>query len=178
MSRVGKTPVDIPEKVEIKIDGNLVTVKGPRGELKQEIPSAIEAKVKDNEVIFTPVKKKKNISALWGLARSLVNNMVEGVTEGFEKTLEIRGREYKVSMKGKSLNLDLGYSHPIVVEPKEDIEFEIRENNYIVVKGIDKQMVGEQAAEIRELRPPEVYKGKGIRYKGEYVIKKEGKKGL
>lgn len=177
MSRIGKKPVLIPDKVTVTIEGNIVSVKGPKGELEYKIPRGIEVKLEDNQMVFTPVLNLKNINAYWGLARSLVNNMVIGVTEGFKKVLEVRGREYKIRLQGKNLVLDLGYSHNIEVAPKEGIEFVVDENR-IIVKGHDKVVVGQQAAEIRELRPPEVYKGKGIRYEGEYVIQKEGKKGL
>lgn len=177
MSRIGKKPVPIPEKVEVKIDGNTVYVKGPKGELNHEIPESIDVKIEDGEVVFTPVSDDKDVSSFWGLSRSLVNNMIIGVTEGFSKVLEIRGREYKVQKQGNDLNLDLGYSHPIRITPREGIQFEVQENK-ITIRGIDKAMVGQQAAEIRDLRPPEVYKGKGVRYEGEYVIQKEGKKGL
>jgi len=177
MSRIGKKPVLIPDKVIVTIEGNIVSVKGPKGELEQKIPRGIEVKLEDNQMVFTPVLNLKNINAYWGLARALVNNMVIGVMEGFKKVLEVRGREYKIRLQGKNLVLDLGYSHNIEVAPKEGIEFVVDENR-IIVKGHDKAVVGQQAAEIRELRPPEVYKGKGIRYEGEYVIQKEGKKGL
>lgn len=178
MSRVGKTPVEIPDGVKIEVSGNnLVKVRGPKGELEKKLPEMINVKIEDSTVIFEPDSDSKEVSAMWGLARSLVNGMVEGVTDGFKKTLEVRGREYKVSLKGKNLELDLGYSHNITVEPKGEVSFEVNDNK-IIVSGIDKEIVGEQAAEIRDLRPPEVYKGKGIRYEGEYVIQKEGKRGL
>ncbi|MCK4322493.1 50S ribosomal protein L6 [candidate division WOR-3 bacterium] len=177
MSRIGKKPVLIPDKVTVTIEGNIVSVKGPKGELEQKIPRGIEVKLEDNQMVFTPVLNLKNINAYWGLARALINNMVIGVTEGFKKVLEVRGREYKIRLQGENLVLDLGYSHNIEVAPKEGIEFVVDENR-IIVKGYDKVVVGQQAAEIRKLRPPEVYKGKGIRYEGEYVIQKEGKKGL
>jgi large subunit ribosomal protein L6 len=177
MSRVGKKPVLIPDNVTVNIEKDIIKVKGPKGELQQKIPKGIKVKLEGNEIIFIPVLNLKNINAYWGLVRSLVNNMVKGVTEGFEKVLEVRGREYKVRMNGKNLVLDLGYIHNIEVEPKEGIEFEVNENR-IIVKGHNKVVVGQQAAEIRKLRPPEVYKGKGIRYEGEHVMQKEGKKGL
>jgi len=177
MSRVGKKPVAIPDKVNITIEGDIVRVKGPNGELVQRIPKSIELRLKGNQIVFTPSSNSKDVRACWGLARSLVNNMVIGVTEGFKKVLEVRGREYKVRLQGKNLVFDLGYSHNIEVVPKDGIGFEVN-GNKIIIKGIDKAVVGQQAAEIRELRPPEVYKGKGIRYEGEYVIQKEGKKGL
>ena len=177
MSRIGKKPVPIPDKVNISIEDDIIRVKGQKGDLEQKIPKGIKIKLEGDQIVFTPVSNAKNINAFWGLARSLVNNMVIGVTEGFKRVLEVRGREYKVRLQGKNLDLDLGYSHNIIVIPKEGIEFEVDENK-IIVKGIDKALVGQQAAEIRELRPPEVYKGKGIRYEGEYVIQKEGKRGL
>lgn len=177
MSRVGKKPVLIPDNVTVNIEGDIIKVKGSKGELEQKIPKGIKVKLEGNEIIFIPVLNLKNINAYWGLVRSLVNNMVIGVNEGFKKVLEVRGREYKVRLNGKNLVLDLGYIHNIEVKPKEGIEFEVDENR-IIVKGYNKVVVGQQAAEIRKLRPPEVYKGKGIRYEGEYVIQKEGKKGL
>ncbi|MEA1913155.1 MAG: 50S ribosomal protein L6 [candidate division WOR-3 bacterium] len=177
MSRVGKKPIPIPDNVELKIETNTIMVEGPRGKLEERIPKEIKVKLEGGKVWFTPVGNSKKVKALWGLTRSLANNMVIGVTVGFKKVLEVRGREYKVRLKGKNLDLDLGYSHPIQVSPKEGIEFGV-DGSKIIVKGIDKALVGEQTAEVRDLRPPEVYKGKGIRYEGEYVIQKKGKKGL
>lgn len=178
MSRIGKIPVLIPDKVTVAVEGKIVKVKGPKGELEQKVPSSIGVKVEDNRVVFLILSDSKDSKAYWGLARSLVNNMVIGVTEGFKKVLEVRGREYKVNLQGKNLDFDLGYAHRIQISPKKGIEFELGSENKIIVKGIDKAIVGEQSAEIRDLRPPDVYKGKGIRYEGEYVAHKEGKKGL
>jgi len=178
MSRIGKKPIPIPDKVNITLKENIIQVKGPKGELEERIPRGIAVKIEDEEVIFSPVTNQKNIGSFWGLARALVNSMVIGVTEGYEKVLEVRGREFKVRMQGKNLDLDLGYAHNILVFPKEGIEFEVTDDNKIFVKGTNKAVVGQQAAEIRGLRPPGVYKGKGIRYEGEYVVQKEGKKGL
>lgn len=177
MSRVGKQPISIPQGVDIKIEDRNVKIKGKRGELEAIIPKGIGINVDDGKIILVVKGGLKENNAFWGLSRSLLNNMIIGVTDGFTKTLEIRGREYRVNLKGKDLELDLGYSHTIKVKPKEGIEFKVDENK-IIISGIDKALVGEQAAEIRELRPAEVYKGKGIRYEGEYVIHKEGKRGL
>jgi large subunit ribosomal protein L6 len=177
MSRVGKKPIVIPLGVDVKIEGGKVKVKGKRGELEEVIPKGVSINIDDGKIIVSPVGELEEISPFWGLARSLINNMIVGVVEGYTKTLEVRGREYKVSLKGKDLDLDLGFSHSIKVTPKKGIEFKVEEN-IITVSGINKSLVGEQAAEIRALRPSEVYKGKGIRYEGEYVIHKEGKRGL
>jgi large subunit ribosomal protein L6 len=177
MSRVGKQPISIPQGVDIKVEDKKVRIKGKRGELETIIPKGIGINVDDGKIIVSVKGGLKENNAFWGLSRSLLNNMIIGVTDGFSKTLEIRGREYRINLKGKDLELDLGYSHTIKVTPKEGIEFKVEENK-ITVSGIDKALVGEQAAEIRELRPAEVYKGKGIRYEGEYVIHKEGKRGL
>lgn len=177
MSRVGKQPVTVPEGVDIKIEGRNVRVKGKKGVLETSIPPGVVVNMADGKVTVSPDGNIKEVRAFWGLTRSLINNMIIGVTEGFTKTLEIRGREYRVNLKGRDLDLDLGYSHQVKVTPKEGIEFKI-DGEKIIVMGIDKALVGEQAAEIRALRPAEVYKGKGIRYEGEYVIHKEGKRGI
>jgi large subunit ribosomal protein L6 len=177
MSRVGKQPVTVPEGVDIKIEDKNVRVKGKKGVLETSIPPGVIVNVADGKVTVSPDGNIKEVRAFWGLTRSLINNMILGVTEGFTKTLEIRGREYRVNLKGRDLDLDLGYSHQVKVKPKEGIEFKI-DGEKIIVMGIDKALVGEQAAEIRALRPAEVYKGKGIRYEGEYVIHKEGKRGI
>jgi large subunit ribosomal protein L6 len=177
MSRVGKQPISVPKGVDVKIQNGKVTVKGQKGVLEENIPQGISVSLADGEIIVSPDGNMKEVRAFWGLTRSLINNMIIGVTEGFTKTLEIRGREYRVNLKGRDLDMDLGYSHPVKVTPKEGIEFKL-EDSKIKVSGIDKALVGEQAAEIRALRPAEVYKGKGIRYEGEYVIHKEGKRGI
>jgi len=177
MSRVGKQPIPVPEGVDAKIEDRKVKIKGKKGELELIIPRGISVSMGDGKITVSPVGDPKEVGAFWGLTRSLLNNMIIGVTDGFTKTLEIRGREYRVNLKGKDLDLDLGYSHPIKVTPKKGIEFKLEESK-ITVSGIDKALVGEQAAEIRALRPAEVYKGKGIRYEGEYVIHKEGKRGI
>lgn len=175
MSRIGKQPVDIPAGVTVKVENNIVAVKGPKGELKQDINSAIKAEVKDNQVIFTRSNDKKENRSMHGLYRALVNSMVIGVTQGFQKELTIIGVGYRAQAKGKNLELNMGYSHPVVMEAPEGITFETPSNTQIFVKGIDKQLVGQVAANIRAVRKPEPYLGKGIRYAGEYVRRKEGK---
>jgi len=177
MSRVGKQPVSVPAGVDVKIEDGNVKIKGKKGSLETVIPPGINVSVQDGKVTVSPYGNMKEVRAFWGLTRSLINNMIIGVTEGFTKTLEIRGREYRVNLKGRDLDFDLGYSHSIKVTPKEGIEFKL-EGDKITVSGVDKALVGEQAAEIRALRPAEVYKGKGIRYEGEYIIHKEGKRGI
>jgi len=177
MSRVGKQPVSVPAGVDVKIEDGNVKIKGKKGSLETVIPPGINVSIQDGKVTVSPYGNMKEVRAFWGLTRSLINNMIIGVTEGFTKTLEIRGREYRVNLKGRDLDFDLGYSHSIKVTPKEGIEFKL-EGDKITVSGVDKALVGEQAAEIRALRPAEVYKGKGIRYEGEYIIHKEGKRGI
>jgi large subunit ribosomal protein L6 len=176
MSRIGKLPVPVPAGVEVKIDGNTVTVKGPKGELTQSFNSNMKiSQGEDGSIVVERPDDERENRALHGLTRSLINNMVVGVTEGYQKTLELVGVGYRASVKGKNLEMTLGYSHPVVVEPKEGIEFECPEQTIINVKGIDKQLVGQTAAEIRSMRAPEPYKGKGVRYQGEHIRRKEGK---
>ncbi|MGI6031809.1 MAG: 50S ribosomal protein L6 [Coriobacteriales bacterium] len=176
MSRIGKLPVPVPAGVEVKIDGTTVTVKGPKGELTQSFNSNMKiSQGEDGSIVVERPDDERENRALHGLTRSLINNMVVGVTEGYQKTLELVGVGYRASVKGKNLEMTLGYSHPVVVEPKEGIEFECPEQTIINVKGIDKQLVGQTAAEIRSMRAPEPYKGKGVRYQGEHIRRKEGK---
>ena len=177
MSRIGKQPIIIPENVEVKINDGQIIVKGPKGELTQSMPSQIEVVLKENELLVTLRKKTKDTSALWGLFRTLIFNMVQGVTEGFEKKLEIQGVGYRVALQGNKLVLSLGFSHPIELEAPEEIEFKA-DKNIITVSGLDKQLVGQITAKIRDLRKPEPYKGKGIRYLGEAVRRKAGKKAV
>jgi len=177
MSRIGKQPIQIPEGVEVKISGQSILVKGPKGELNQLIVPEIKAELKERELFFTPVKKTKNTPALWELTRALAANMVKGVTQGFEKKLEIEGVGYRASLEGNELVLSLGFSHPVKIETPLGIEFKV-EKNIITVTGFDKQLVGEVAAKIRAKRKPEPYKGKGIRYSGEVVRRKAGKKAV
>ena len=177
MSRIGKKPIDIPQGVEVKIDGQLVTAKGPLGEESINVRPEIKVEIKDNQIVLTKAVDSKEADALYGLSRTLVANAVHGVKEGFEKKLEIQGVGYRANMEGKNLNLALGYSHPVIVEPPAGITISVEANTKITVKGSNKQTVGDVAAFIRSKRPPEVYKGKGVRYEGEYVRRKAGKAG-
>lgn len=177
MSRIGKKPIEIPSGVEIKIDGQTVTAKGPKGEEKVEVRPEIAVKVEDNHIVLSKVGESRETDALYGLFRTLVANAVHGVKEGFEKRLEIQGVGYRANMEGKNLNLALGYSHPVIVVPPAGITLSVEANTKITVQGSNKQTVGDVAAEIRGKRPPEVYKGKGIRYEGEYIRRKAGKAG-
>lgn len=177
MSRIGKQPVNIPDGVEVKIDGNTVTIKGPKGRLSFEFDSHLDVKVKDEELVVAPKRKVGDWKALWGLTRSLVSNMVEGVTNGFEKKLEIRGIGYRARLEGKDMVLELGFSHLVNYPIPLGIELFV-EKNIITISGIDKQKVGQVAAEIRAKKKPEPYKGKGIRYVGEAVRRKAGKKAI
>jgi large subunit ribosomal protein L6 len=176
MSRIGKQPIEIPSGVEVAVgDGNVVTVKGPRGELSQTMHANMRIVVADGEVRVERPDDQGFNRGLHGLTRSLVANMVEGVTKGYEKRLEIVGVGYRAAMKGKDIEVQAGYSHPVLVNVPDGIEFEVPAPTQIVVRGNDKQAVGEIAAKIRKIRKPEPYKGKGIRYEGEYVRKKAGK---
>ncbi len=177
MSRIGRKPVVIPAGVEVSIDGQNVTVKGPKGTLHSTIHHLITAKVEGNEVIVTRPDDENLSRSVHGLTRTIIHNMVVGVSEGFKKELEVQGIGYRVQKQGKDMIMTLGYSHPVVVSDTEDIKIEVPDPNHIVITGIDKQKVGQFAAEVREKRPPEPYKGKGVRYVGEHVIHKEGKAG-
>lgn len=177
MSRIGKKPVEIPQGVEVKIDGQVVTAKGPLGEETVTVRPEIAVKLEGNQIVLSKVGDTRETDALYGLFRTLVANAVKGVKEGFEKKLEIQGVGYRASMEGKNLNLALGYSHPVIVEPPAGITISVEANTKITVKGSNKQSVGDIAAFIRSKRPPEVYKGKGIRYEGEHIRRKAGKAG-
>ena len=178
MSRIGKRPVTVPAGVEVSIaDNNLITVKGPKGTLTQQVSPAIKIEQKDGRLVFTNESKAKGADAQYGLVRSLVHNMVVGVSEGFSKKLEIQGVGYKAEKKGKDLVMQLGYSHPVIMPDPEGITTEVPSATEIIVKGADKAQVGNYAAIIRAWRAPEPYKGKGIRYSGENVRRKEGKTG-
>ena len=177
MSRIGKKPIEIPQGVEITIDGQKVTAKGPLGTETVVVRPEITVKVEENQIIVSRATVSKEADALFGLSRTLIANAVHGVKEGFEKKLEIQGVGYRANMEGKNLNLALGYSHPVVVEPPEGITITVEANTKISVKGSNKQTVGDVAAFIRSKRPPEVYKGKGVRYEGEYIRRKAGKAG-
>ena len=176
MSRIGRKPIDVPSGVDIAVKPESVTVKGPKGELSERIHRDMTVSVDDGIVTVTRPTDRGEHRALHGLTRSLVANMVEGVTTGYVKTLEIQGVGYRAVMKGKDLELALGYSHPVSIAAPDGIEFEVPQPTRVVVKGISKQAVGETAAIIRKQRPPEPYKGKGIRYEGEFVARKVGKR--
>jgi len=176
MSRIGRAPITLAAGVEIDIGPGRVGVKGPRGTLEQAVPHEMTVTVDDGVVTVTRPTDRGPHRSLHGLTRTLVANMVEGVTNGYEKRLEIQGVGYRAALRGSSIELLLGFSHPVVVEPPEGIEFEIPAPTQIIVRGIDKQSVGQVAADIRRLRPPEPYKGKGIRYTGEVVRRKVGKR--
>ena len=176
MSRIGRLPIQIPDGVDVQIDPGLVRVKGPKGQLEQAVSRDLSFEREDGQLLVKRPTDRGEHRALHGLTRSLVFNMVEGVTNGFEKRLEIQGVGYRATLKGKSLELALGFSHPVKVEAPEGIEFEVPAPTQIIVRGIDKQAVGEIAARIRKFRPPEPYKGKGVRYAGEYVARKVGKR--
>ena len=178
MSRIGRLPVAIPAGVEVTVaDGNVVTVKGPKGTLERALPTELEIKVEDGHVVVTRPNDLKRIKALHGLTRSLIHNMVVGVSEGYKKELEVNGVGYKAAKQGKKLVLSLGYSHPVEMEDPEGLESVLDGQNKITIKGIDKQKVGQYAAEIREKRKPEPYKGKGIKYADEVIRRKVGKTG-
>jgi large subunit ribosomal protein L6 len=176
MSRIGKQPIALPDGVEIAIEPELVKVKGPKGELQERVNRDIGVKQENGEVVVTRPSDRGDHRALHGLTRSLIANMVEGVTNGFEKRLEIQGVGYRAQLQGQKLVLALGYSHPVEMDAPEGVDFEVPQPTRIVVRGISKQVVGEVAANIRKQRPPEPYKGKGIRYEGEYVARKVGKR--
>jgi large subunit ribosomal protein L6 len=176
MSRIGRKPIPVPAGVDITIEPGLVTVKGPKGQLSERIHRDMTVTQDGGEVLVTRPTDRGPHRALHGLSRSLIANMVEGVTDGFTRALEIQGVGYRAALKGNNLELALGYSHPVFVDAPEGIEFEVPQPTRIIVKGTNKQVVGETAAKIRKQRPPEPYKGKGIRYEGEYVIRKVGKR--
>jgi large subunit ribosomal protein L6 len=177
MSRVGKKPVEIPSGVTVTVDGNNVTVKGPKGELSRSFNPDIEIKVEENVINVSRPSDAKEHRALHGTTRALLSNMVEGVSKGFERTLELIGVGYRAQKQGTKLVLNVGYSHPVEIEPETGIEIEVPSNTRVIVKGTNKERVGALAANIRDVRPPEPYKGKGIRYEGEFVRRKEGKTG-
>ena len=177
MSRIGSSPLAIPDGVEVALGGASVTVKGPLGELEQRTPDRISIdRGDDGALVFTRPSERGSDRALHGLTRTLVANMVEGVTKGFEKTLEIHGVGYRAALSGSAVELAVGFSHPVTFDPPDGVTFEVPEQTTVIIKGIDKQQVGQIAAELRAVRPPEPYKGKGIRYRGEYVRRKVGKR--
>lgn len=176
MSRIGKQPVAVPEKVEVKIDANAISVKGPKGQLDFNFNPGVNVEMKDKEIIVTPKTQSKFDRSLWGMTRTLINNMMTGVTEGFTKKLEFNGVGYKAAVKGDTITLNLGYSHPIDYKLPQGIEAKVVKNE-IAISGIDKELVGFAAAKIRSFRQPEPYKGKGIKYSDEVIIRKAGKTG-
>lgn len=178
MSRIGIKPITVPGSVNVDIAaGNAVKVKGPKGELSQKLTNKLTITQEDGVISVKRANDDRELKALHGLTRSLLNNMVVGVTDGFTKVLEIQGVGYRAQMQGKNLVLNVGFSHPVQIVPEEGIAFSVEGNNRVTVSGINKQVVGEEAARIRNVRPPEPYKGKGIRYAGEYVRRKAGKAG-
>ena len=176
MSRIGKQPIELPSGVNVAISPGRVQVNGPLGELSQNVPARMQIEQADGNLVVKRPTERGDDRALHGLTRSLVANMVEGVTKGFEKRLELQGVGYRASLRGTDLELNVGFSHPVVIKPPQGISFEVPDPTSVLVKGIDKQQVGELAAQVRKVRPPEPYKGKGIRYEGEYVRRKVGKR--
>ncbi len=176
MSRVGKKPVEVPEGVTVSMEGSLMKVKGPKGELSLNIVNDVLVQLNKDSVVVRPAGKSKHMRQQWGLHRTLVFNLIEGVTKGFEKTLKLNGVGYRAQAQGKTINLQLGYSHDISFPVPEGIDVKTPDQTTIIISGINKQMVGETAAKIREFRKPEPYKGKGIKYEDEYIFRKEGKK--
>tara|TARA_B100000214_G_C23945060_1_gene617607 strand:- start:499 stop:1038 length:540 start_codon:yes stop_codon:yes gene_type:complete len=177
MSRIGKKPITIPEKVSVKVEKLSITVKGPKGELSRTLPGGVSIDHEENLISITPIDEKRKSRERHGLCRSLVSNMVQGVTEGYVKKLEIVGVGSRAQVKGKKLIVSAGYSHPVEVDPPEGITFSVESNTNVTVSGVDKELVGNEAAKIRAIRPPEPYKGKGIKYEGERIIRKAGKSG-
>jgi len=177
MSRIGKKPILIPDGVEVKVDGSKVVVKGSKGELQRDFYPGVKIELKEKEINISIEGENKRLKSLWGLSRTLIFNMIEGVSKGHEKKLEIQGVGYKANMEGENLVLIVGFSHPVKIDKQEGISFTV-EKNIITISGIDKELVGQIAAKIRKVRKPEPYKGKGIRYLGEIVRKKVGKKAV
>jgi len=177
MSRIGRAPVEVPNNVEVDVSGQTIRVKGPKGELTVPVGRGVEVKQEDSSLVLERASDSPDHKAMHGLTRSLLQNAVTGVTDGFAKTLLIQGVGYRGALQGRDLNLQVGYSHPVTMSPREGIDFEMPNATTIVVRGIDKQRVGQMAAEIRKVRPPEPYKGKGIRYSDEQIRRKVGKAG-
>ncbi len=177
MSRIGKRPVPIPDKVTVTLKGNHVTVKGPKGQLERELPEGVTVSQADNTVIVERVNESRKSRERHGLCRTLIANMVEGVSNGYSKDLEIIGVGYRAAVKGKDLVLNVGYSNPVTIVPPDGIQFAVEKNTKVTVTGINKELVGNTAATVRATRPPEPYKGKGVRYSGEFIRRKAGKAG-
>jgi large subunit ribosomal protein L6 len=178
MSRIGNAPIEIPDKVDVAVDGRTITVKGPKGELSRTLHDAVEVTVDDGQVVVARASDERDVKALHGLMRALINNMVVGVTEGFSKELSIVGVGYRAAKKGSELELQVGFSHPVLMDDVDGVTVEVPEPTKIIVSGIDKESVGQVAANIRDVKPPEPYKGKGIRYVDEHVVRKAGKAGV
>jgi large subunit ribosomal protein L6 len=176
MSRIGRQPIELPSGVNVSLSPGRVMVNGPLGELSQQVPARMKIEQSDGSIVVSRPTERGEDRALHGLTRSLIANMVEGVTKGFEKRLELQGVGYRAALQGADLRLDVGYSHPVVMKAPQGITFEVPVPTQVIVKGVDKQQVGQTAAEVRRVRPPEPYKGKGIRYDGEYVRRKVGKR--
>lgn len=177
MSRIGKMPIGVPDGVDVKIEGNVVTVKGPKGQLQREFPKEMQIDLQEKVLTVSRPNDEKRFRSLHGLSRTLLNNMVEGVTKGYQKSLELVGVGYRAAKQGNKLVLTVGYSHPVEIEPQQGLEIEVPAPTKILVKGIDKEQVGQLAATIRSVREPEPYKGKGIKYEGERIRRKVGKTG-
>ena len=177
MSRIGKNPIPIPDKVSVEIKGLAVKVKGPKGELSRVLPEGVEVSQADNNVTVSPSNSSRRSRERHGLCRTLVANMVEGVSKGYSKSLEIIGVGYRAQVKGKKLVVSAGYSHPVEMDPPEGVTFAVENNTKVTVSGTDKELVGNEAAKVRAIRPPEPYKGKGIKYAGERILRKAGKTG-
>ena len=177
MSRIGKNPVPLPDKVTVSLDGLTVKVKGPKGELERTLPEGVSVSQEENTLVVSPSTTKRFSRERHGLCRTLVANMVEGVSNGYSKSLEIVGVGSRAQVKGKTLVVSAGYSHPVEMEPPEGITFKVENNTRVIVSGIDKELVGNEAAKVRAIRPPEPYKGKGIKYEGERILRKAGKSG-
>ena len=176
MSRIGKKAVAVPAGVTVSLDGSDISVKGPKGELAMSFVPEVEVTFEDNQIAVTPINQTKRARSMWGMQRTLVQNMIDGVTTGYSKKLELNGVGYRAQMKGSNLNLQLGFSHDVEFPVPQGLKIETPDQTTIIVSGIDKQLVGETAAKIREYRKPAPYKGKGIKYEGEYIFRKEGKK--
>ena len=177
MSRIGKKPIPVPEKVDVKLDGLFVTVKGPKGELSRTLPEGVSLSEEEGSIIVSADSDKRKSRERHGLSRTLVANMIEGVSNGYSKQLEIVGVGSRAQLKGKTLVVSAGYSHPVEVIPPDGITFKVENNTNVMITGIDKELVGNEAAKIRSIRPPEPYKGKGIKYAGEHIVRKAGKSG-
>ena len=177
MSRIGKKPIPVPGKVTVTLDGQSVTVKGPKGELARVLPTGVVVQQEGDTIVVERQDDSRRARERHGLCRTLIANMIEGVSNGFQKRLEIQGVGYRAQVQGRNLNMNLGYSHPVTFEPPEGVQFAVESNTNVIVSGIDKEIVGNMAAKIRAARPPESYKGKGVRYAGERIRRKAGKAG-